>query len=570
MSHPPRLLPTLRAGRHAAAALAALLALSCGTPDGTPVPNEPDPPPVGTLTETPERERKLTDDQLLTRISLDLRGVRPTLEELARFEQDPSQLDAMVDEFLKDERFLRRLEDVFSEILYTRNGDYYIYFSAYLDPRYGGYTEDQLIAHVGEEPVRMLSYLAENDLPYTEWVTGDWTMADELLADLWPIDRPEGTTGWQKSSYTDDRPGVGVLSVNSMWWFRGSMENNRNRGRANYVSRIFLCDDYLERQVDFTNVPGNSEEALGDAIDHDPACVSCHQSLDPLASHFYGYWWYFHDKGMPEQIEQYHPEREFLWKELTGIAPGYFGKPSTGLVDLGELISTDPRYAKCFVKHAWELTTRTDADLTPPGLEGIEEAFEASGLKIREVFRALVKHEAYQGYDDRFALKMATPELLSSQVTGLTGYEWTDAERDLVTSSNGYVLLAGGHDGDQVTSPPPTANVTTVLVQQRLAENAAAHVVHHDLAIPAGAPGRTLFGDELTFAETPGSDDARVRQQIVELHRKVLGKKVAADGPEVDAVVELWTQAYTLTSSVETSWVAVVGVLLRDPDLVMY
>lgn len=511
-------------------------------------------------------ERRLTDDQLLTRISLDLVGERPTEAELDAFEADPTVLDGMIDGWLHDARFERHLEDLFSELFYTRNGDYYVYLFAFIDPNYGGYSENEMIAHVGEEPLRMLSYLAANDLPYTDYVNGNWTIADEVLADLWPLDYTG--VGWQKASYQDGRPGVGVLSTNAMWWFRGSMENNRNRGRANYMSRIFLCDDYLEREVPFVASDVlSSEDAVGDAIKTNPGCVACHQTLDPLASHFYGWWWYFHDKGLPEQIEVYHPEREFLWKTLTGTPPGYFGQPSNGLVDLGELVSSDPRYGKCFVKHSWELVTRTDADLTQVDLDSIQTSFDDSGMRIREAFRALVHHPAYQGYDDRFALKMGTPELLSSQVAALTGYWWTSEERDLVNSSNGYTLLAGAADGDQVTSPAATATVTTTLVQQRLAENASVHVTRSDMAKTSG---RKLFLDELTFTETPGSNDALVRKEMQSLERRILGKKVATDGPEVDALFALWSQVYTTTSDLEQSWSAVVGVLLRDPDLVMY
>ena len=44
-------------------------------------------------------------------------------------------------------------------------------------------------ASVGEEPLRLLSYIAENDLPYTEIVTAEYTMANELLCEAFPIDR---------------------------------------------------------------------------------------------------------------------------------------------------------------------------------------------------------------------------------------------------------------------------------------------------------------------------------------------------------------------------------------------
>ncbi|MCB9689134.1 MAG: hypothetical protein H6738_11700 [Alphaproteobacteria bacterium] len=547
------------------------LPLACD-PAVAPIPGQPeDGVPVGTVSLSPDRVlHRLTDVELLTRISLDLRGVRPTPEEMDAVLADPSVLDDMIDAFLLDVRFERRLEDLWSEILHTRNGDWHVRFDVYADPLYGGWTEEKMVGHIGEEPLRMLSYLAANDLPYSDWVTGDWTMANVFLGNLFPVTYPENTKGWKRVSYTDHRPPVGVLATNGLWWFEGSMENNRNRGRANYVSRVFLCDDYLEHEVVFTEVPGDSEAALGDAIDTDPACRSCHQTLDPIASHFYGFWWYYHDRGLPEMIEEYHPEREPLWRDLTGIPPGFHGQDSRGLVDLGRLVSEHPAFAPCFVEHAWETTTRTDVDEAPVDLSGIEQVFVDSGLRIRDVFRALVHHPAYRGDDARFALKMATPELLTSQVEGLTGFVWERAGRDLVNSAQGYSLLAGGSDGDVVTSPPPTSNVTTLLVQQRLAENAAAHVVQADRALTSG---RLLFRDDLTFEETPDSgDDQRVRAQMVDLELRILGERLDPNTPEIDELMDLWALAWSLSERdpVEASWSAVVGVLLRDPDLVMY
>ena len=48
--------------------------------------------------------------RLLSRTSLDLRGVRPTEAEIEAVETDPAALDGLVDSFLDDDRFPERLE----------------------------------------------------------------------------------------------------------------------------------------------------------------------------------------------------------------------------------------------------------------------------------------------------------------------------------------------------------------------------------------------------------------------------------------------------------------------------
>src|SRR5688500_14943163 len=58
--------------------------------------------------------------QLLTRASLDLRGVRPTPEEIVAVEEDPSKIDSFIDEYLQDPRFGDRIISTFGDIYRTR------------------------------------------------------------------------------------------------------------------------------------------------------------------------------------------------------------------------------------------------------------------------------------------------------------------------------------------------------------------------------------------------------------------------------------------------------------------
>ena len=49
-----------------------------------------------------------------------------------------------------------------------------------------------------EEPTRMLGYIAIHDVSYAEMVTADWTAANEVLADVWPVTYDHGADArWQ-------------------------------------------------------------------------------------------------------------------------------------------------------------------------------------------------------------------------------------------------------------------------------------------------------------------------------------------------------------------------------------
>ena len=159
-----------------------LLVLGCGseTPD-------PAPSPVGDVETTPETVTEavpeaLSATRLLIRASLDLRGVRPSIVELEAVEADPSQLDGLIADFLYDERFADQIVALYAEIYQTQSDI----------PRvgYGDKTSDypRMVASMGQEPLRILAHIADHDLPYTEISTADWTMANEYIAEVWPVD----------------------------------------------------------------------------------------------------------------------------------------------------------------------------------------------------------------------------------------------------------------------------------------------------------------------------------------------------------------------------------------------
>lgn len=507
---------------------------------------------------------------LLTRASLDLRGVRPTVAEIERVEADPAAVDVLLDEYLADERFEARVRDLFAEVYLTRTEGYGVNLSAFdLD----GYTDAQVLASIGDEPLRLLGYVAANDLPITELVTADYTVANEVLDAMWPIDYPDGETGWRKVHWTDGRPAAGVLASNGLWWRYSSTDSNANRKRANTVSRILLCHDYLTRPIDFDrNVNLLDTEAISDALRTNPSCTNCHVSLDPMASYFFGFWAYNDDSGL--EVASYHPERENRWEDFNGTPPGFYGEPGSSLTDLGRQIAADNRFPECMVEHTYELLLRRDVELADwSELTAHREALLDGDLALRPLFKSVMSSPRYRAGTDEgligaVPLKMATPNLLASQIEDLTGFRWVDGDGwDLMQSeTTGYLSLAGGADGYYVTQTAKTPNTTLLLTQERLAEAASSYVVTHDLANPADA---RLFA-EIAFTETPETDRDAMARQLQLLHLRLFGDRVASDGPEVQANLELWSDLYAVDQSVPGAWEGVLSALLRDPDLLFY
>ncbi|MCB9759754.1 MAG: DUF1585 domain-containing protein [Alphaproteobacteria bacterium] len=520
--------------------MSALLVLACAG----------EPTPVDSAPTVPH----MSAERLLTRASLDLRRHRPAPEELAAVAADPDAVDDYIADYLQDPGFGAAVRDWFAVPYRTLLDDW---------PRraadYGLGDEPGFARAIGEEPLRILSTIATEDLPYTTLVTADWTMANEVLASAWPIDYSDGASGWQQARYTDGRPPAGVLSTNGLWWRYETSRTNKNRSRAAALSRILLCDDFLDRTITFDReVDLSDEQVAAEALVNNPGCVSCHASLDPLASYLGGF--YFPKKSGVAEMTVYHPEREDIWRWLTGAPPAYFGEPGETLTDLGHQIAADPRFIECAVEQTWTFMLQREPALSDiPALSAAREDFLAGGLTLRALAASVVQADDYRAEHD---LKLMSPDLLASQVEALTGFTFVSEGYDLMrTDTLGLRALAGGADGNFVTERAASPTATTVLVQERLAQAAANHVVAQDRA---GADRRLLtLVDPDSF---PPEDLARA--QLVELHQRILS--ATPDAESEDELYALLLDVAETTGQPHLAWVSVITVMMRDPSFVMY
>lgn len=508
----------------------------------------------------------LSDVELLTRISLDLRGYRPAASELDQLVDDPAAMDSLIESYLQSPAFGARVGDLFSEVYRTRIDDFYFTATSYGLPASmsGAFDRSR-----GAVPLRILGHIADNDMSLTELVTGDWTMADELLAQArWPVDYPEGGTGWQKVSWTDDRPAAGVLATNAMWQVYSTNISNLNRRRANAVSRILLCDDHFARpiEVDFSML---SDASIEDEISSNPACVSCHVTLDPLAGFFYGF--YKLGDG-PDAALSYTPENSGNWSMTTQTPPALYGSPGDDLGDLGAMLAEDSRLATCAVETSFQLLlsrpiTLEDTD----SLLTHQERFTDSGLVLRELFASIVTDPAYRGAlsdaDGGVSRKLVSPDLLASSIEALTGFTWQQDGRDLLQSDrDGYRIMAGGVDGESTFTTATRPGPTYLLVVAELAAQASQHATQVEYSLDAS--DRILF-TQVDFTETDPADPA-VAAQIQHLYQVVLSSPVDLDSPEVAASLELWAELIAISGMPERAWTVLLTSMLRDPDFIFY
>lgn len=509
--------------------------------------------------------------RLLRRMSLDLRGVLPSTVELDAVESDPSRVDTYRDEFLQDARLEGRIVAMYAETWRTLVDDFDIeYFDYHLDATQE-YTFER---SVGEEPLRLIAYVTMNDLPWSEVVLADYTRANDLLAGIWPLDYPTGATGWQVARYTDGRPAVGVLASNGLWWRYSTSLFNENRGRANAISRLLLCQDMLSRPVVFSSTPSLLDDsATTTALATDDHCLACHAAIEPLAANLFG----FYPNEANSVIEQtyYHPERELMGAVELGVQPAWYGTPVGSLRAMAEALAVDPRFARCAATTAATLLWRREPEVEDyDRVEALLGAFRAGGERMRPLLAAVTDTPEYRAGGlsadadaDTEArertLRLLSPAQLDTVVTDLTGFHWErDGYEQLLNDRSGYRVLVGGVNGENVLTPQAEPGLTWALVLKRLAEAAGSYAVNTELT--GGATGAGLFaGIDLTMA--PG--DAAFDTKLAELHWRLFA--VRASEARLDADRALWS-AIAAQEGPEAAWAGLVSALLRDPDFVAY
>ncbi len=497
-------------------------------------------------TSPPER---VSDLAWLARLSLDLRGVRPSADEIARVQDDPNEIDALIDEYLADPRLPERVGWVWNDSLHTA-----VWPSGFA--RFGDWNEEQWRA-VGAEPLRLISTVISEERPISDILTEDRVVADPVLADLWGIPHPTGS-GWEWTAYTDGRPMAGVLSTNTLWLRYTADAVNYNRHRANAVARVFLCADFLEREGGFTfAVSAESLSSVERAVTEESACLTCHAALDPLAS-FLG--------GFAQRSVELPLDRYITWSQHTAdwfaarVPPAYFGAPGSDIADMGAMMAADPRFSACAARRVAEGLLRdsiTGAEAARMGSD-----LRAEGMLLRPLIRQVVTSDAYRSPEPR----LLTTEQLGSALSDALGWGAGATVEDgleALSWSAEHRVMGGGTDDDTVLFRNDVPGVGLLVLLTWTARQAAQPALEADLA--RGESDRVLLG---TVDDLP-ADEATGRALIADWHARLLTSPVDTDSAQVDALWTLWSDAGG-SDDLIGAWSEVLGALIRHPLGVVY
>ncbi|MBT4521406.1 MAG: DUF1588 domain-containing protein [Halieaceae bacterium] len=296
--------------------------------------------------------------------------------------------------------------------------------------------ENQWRFGVIRAPLELIAHVVENNLPYTETLTANYTMVNWQMSEIMRsgvdfgsaqdplIFKPGQNRGQiiQDDNYSDvysqegglqvishsgfiDYPHAGIL--NTLAWLNRypTTETNRNRARSRWTYRHFLGVD-IERTAQRTTDP----EALADTDNptlNNPACTVCHIIMDPVAGAYQNYGndgiWRDSWGGMDSLPDTYkYPE----WFDESAVPSPYqegdtwfrgvlkpgFGDavaPSSdnSLQWLAQKIAQDPRFATAVVAFWWpaiigEAVMLAPQSTTNPDYDQLLRKFDAQQASI--------------------------------------------------------------------------------------------------------------------------------------------------------------------------------------------
>lgn len=428
------------------------------------------------------------------------------------------------------------------------------------------------------EPMKLIEYIVRNDRPFSEIITADYIMVsaysargygvyDQLRDQFKNPDDPFEYVPVKLAALTSDNkffkqesatgfyPHAGILSTFQYLKRYPTTETNRNRLRARMYFQHFLGIDLLElaaRVDDAAAITAKFEVPTMQASE----CVICHKAMDPVAGLFQDYY---------DLEGTFGPRKDGWFKDMFG--PGFEGEdlPSEdrwrALQWLGERTVKDPRFAVAMVEHVYYILTGRKVLLPPKDLEDplydakqrayreqrravetIAARFSENNFNLKSAFQDWVVSDFYRvdgleaaasnparraEMDDLGLSRMLAPEQVERKVNAVFGQSWGK----MVASTK---MLYGGIDSKEVTERATDPSGAMGAVQRVMANDIGRNFVPRDFKLPAAE--RVIFpGIEPGVVPGASSEgDAAIRQAMVRLHQRVLGRHDAADSAEID------------------------------------
>jgi hypothetical protein len=514
----------------------------------------------------------------------------PTPEEVAAVEAGGlDALDQVMDAVMQEDAFYTRIKEIYNDRLHTdaflpgfdaldaldttavEDGGYLAFpgLAAFGDDGAGNPADPDAANSandaIAREPLNIIENVLRKGAPFTEILTGDYTMVNPASALAYGIGDAQFTTGDPEElvEYNfENWPQAGILSTSVYTTKYPDTPTNRNRARSRFAFEFFLGEDVQRlaaRPIDLSSVQATNPTLF------DAACTACHYNIDPVAGAFQNY--------PPVDGAGYRPlaEGEAWYGDM--VPPGYKDEEITNddepLPWLADRITNDPGFALSVVYTVHKGLTGDDPLIQPldssdPNYLALVRAFDAqdytfkdlaarfenSNYDFRVLLKGYVKTHWFRAIDmdrdldeERWtellpmgSSRVLPPEALDRKIIATVGFEWMRNGTSALNDVENYKFFYGGIDSVNVTTRLDEMNGVMANISTRMANEIGCQATAFDLSRPTAE--RLLF----PYVEPADGleNEAAIRDNIKYLHQHVLGENLDDNHPELERTFQVF------------------------------
>ncbi len=517
---------------------------------------------------------------VLYKASMSLAGRLPTDQELKTIEDNGlNGLDSVLDNVMVENAFYDRLKEIYNDMLLLgpKDADQ----DGYDKEWYKNFTDDEskyakTLSYdaFNDEIFLLMRYVVENDRPFTEFLTADYTVVNPYSAHVFGVYDDLSFDKWTESEFpnqdllTDDPydlkavkiaglPHAGALTTRLFLDESDTNNVNRNRHRSYLVFDHFL-------NFNLFSIPGQrpmaTSSSLTEVIDN-PTCSGCHNIMDPVSSSFQN----FNDKGVYKIPNTWYSDKGEMKPAGFAATDEVFDPEASEdpIQLLAQRVANDPSFAEATVKRIAEGLTGQKMlrdveaiieedvalfEVQQSLLSVWKTAFINSGYNLKSLIKTIIKSPYYAPEsvtgvteivaDKIGAVRILSPEMLTRKYLLVMG----EGEFSGITSNK---ILYGGIDYDLVTERLLEPNGFMTAMQETYANKMACDVVNYDFQRDND---ERLYFTDLTLNDLPSdaSHENNIRAAIQKLMWRMWGQQVNEDDEQVN-------QAYNLLKDVQVA-----------------
>jgi len=456
---------------------------------------------------------------------------------------------------------------------------------------------------VQREPIELMKFIVNGDRPWTDMVSGNYTVANGVLAQYLGAQiqgsfaNAADDNEWRQATIPNVRFGstrehAGVLSTHAWLDSFPTTATNRNRHRIFTLANQFLATDVqalAQRPI------GGAGNFIVPTVEN-PGCAACHDTIDPMAAGFQN--WAENNRFLPYRSaggkdialpasyrsgsyqkdasgKPFYMEGDNWFRDEK--APGYGGASMPSLITgsptalqwLGQQVAADPRFAMGAVNFWYQAVlgrAPLRAPLDPAAAGGasalaaynaqqqdfstIAANFKAGGYKVKDLLADLLLSSWYRattatGVTASRAADLADVGsynlLLPSQLNLKLAGLVRQPWTEFAKPYAGLALNYGNFDGSTRITRAKDYTMMQAVTIDRLAATRSCAIAKADFDQPAN--NRVLFRF-VGLNDTPATSQAAIVENVQYLHGALWKQSASAADPEVQRTVKLFTDVW--------------------------